>query len=225
VQLKSTATPRQLPWTHWRYQCPIGVRRHHQRSFCLDNRQQAEPHFRRLPKTPGIKAHAASGSHDPNQVAQIYNYPAGDGTGQCIGLIELGGGFQLSDITTYFDSLNITPPQVISVSVDGGSNSPTTPDSADGEVMLDIEVVGAVAPAAKMSSILLQIPIRDFWTRSPLQFTTARTNHRSSPSVGVQPNPTGPRRPSPTSTKPFSRRRPWASPSAWPLATTVLRTA
>ncbi len=118
--------------------------------FGLDNRQQAEPHFRRLPKTPGIKAHAASGSHDPNQVAQIYNYPAGDGTGQCIGLIELGGGFQLSDITTYFDSLNITPPQVISVSVDGGSNSPTTPDSADGEVMLDIEVVGAVAPAAKI---------------------------------------------------------------------------
>ncbi len=118
--------------------------------FGLDNRQQADPHFRRLSKTPGIKAHAASGAHDPNQVAQIYNYPPGDGTGQCIGLIELGGGFQLSDITTYFDSLNIKPPQVISVSVDGGSNSPTTPDSADGEVMLDIEVVGAVAPAAKI---------------------------------------------------------------------------
>jgi kumamolisin len=118
--------------------------------FGLDNRQQAEPHFRRVSKSLGIKAHAASGAHDPNQVAQIYNYPAGDGTGQCIGLIELGGGFQLSDITTYFDSLNIKPPQVISVSVDGGSNSPSTPDSADGEVMLDIEVVGAVAPAAKI---------------------------------------------------------------------------
>jgi kumamolisin len=118
--------------------------------FGLDNRPQAEPHFRRLPQTPGIKAHAASASHDPNEVAQIYDYPAGDGTGQCIGLIELGGGFQLDDISNYFKSLNITAPQVISVSVDGGTNSPTTPDSADGEVMLDIEVAGAVAPAAKI---------------------------------------------------------------------------
>jgi kumamolisin len=44
----------------------------------------------------------------------------------------------------------MNPPQVISVSVDGGTNSPTTPDSADGEVMLDIEVAGSIAPAAKI---------------------------------------------------------------------------
>jgi kumamolisin len=83
-------------------------------------------------------------------VAQIYDYPAGDGTGQCIGLIELGGGFQLDDLSNYFSALNINTPQVISVSVDGGQNSPSTPDSADGEVMLDIEVAGAIAPAAKI---------------------------------------------------------------------------
>ena len=52
---------------------------------------------------------------------------------------ELGGGFQLDDVTNYFSSLGIDPPpQVVSVSVDGGTNSPTTPDSADGEVMLDL---------------------------------------------------------------------------------------
>ena len=118
--------------------------------FGLDNRPQAEPHFRRLPPTPGIKAHATAASHDPNEVAQIYDYPAEDGTGQCIGIIELGGGFQLDDLSNYFSSLNINVPQVISVSVDGGTNSPSTPDSADGEVMLDIEVAGAIAPAAKI---------------------------------------------------------------------------
>jgi len=118
--------------------------------FGLDNRPQAEPHFRRLPQTPGIKAHTATASHDPNEVAQIYDYPAGDGTGQCIGIIELGGGFQLDDLSNYFSSLNINEPQVISVSIDGGANSPSTPDSADGEVMLDIEVAGAIAPAAKI---------------------------------------------------------------------------
>ncbi len=118
--------------------------------FGLDNRPQAEPHFRRLQPAAGIKSHTATISHDPNEVAQIYDYPAGDGTGQCIGIIELGGGFQLDDLSNYFSSLNINQPQVISVSVDGGANSPSTPDSADGEVMLDIEVAGAIAPAAKI---------------------------------------------------------------------------
>ncbi len=119
--------------------------------FGLDNRPQAEPHFRRMQQPTGkLKAHTATASHDPNEVAQIYDYPPGDGTGQCIGLIELGGGFQLNDISNYFSLLNIKPPQVLSVSVDGGKNSPSTPDSADGEVMLDIEVAGAIAPAAKI---------------------------------------------------------------------------
>ncbi|MBZ5614255.1 MAG: S53 family peptidase [Acidobacteriia bacterium] len=119
--------------------------------FGLDNRPQAEPHFRRSPQpAAGFKAHTATASHDPNEVAQIYDYPPGDGTDQCIGIIELGGGFQLDDLSNYFSSLNINPPQVISFSVDGGANSPSTPDSADGEVMLDIEVAGAIAPAAKI---------------------------------------------------------------------------
>jgi kumamolisin len=118
--------------------------------FGLDNRPQAEPHFRRQPNTPGIKAHAASASHDPNEIAGLYNFPKGDGTGQCIGIIELGGGFRLDDLSNYFVSLKLETPQVISVSVDGGTNSPSTPDSADGEVMLDIEVAGAIAPAAKI---------------------------------------------------------------------------
>jgi kumamolisin len=120
--------------------------------FGLDNRPQAEPHFRRMPQVagPAIKAHAATASHDPNEVAQIYDFPAGDGSNQCVGIIELGGGFPLDDITNYFTSLNLPVPQVISVSVDGGTNSPSTPDSADGEVLLDIEVIGAIVPAAKI---------------------------------------------------------------------------
>src|SRR5260370_23938889 len=40
--------------------------------------------------------------------------------------------------------------QAISLSVAGGSNSPSTPDSGDGEVILDIEVAGAIAPSAKI---------------------------------------------------------------------------
>jgi kumamolisin len=118
--------------------------------FGLDNRPQAEPHFRRAQPSTGIKAHSATASHDPNDVARVYDFPSGDGSGECVGLIELGGGFQLDDITNYFTSLNLSVPQVIAVSVDGGTNSPGDPNGADGEVMLDIEVAGAVAPAAKI---------------------------------------------------------------------------
>jgi kumamolisin len=39
---------------------------------------------------------------------------------------------------------------VIAVPVSGGKNQPDNPDGADGEVMLDIEVAGAVAPGARI---------------------------------------------------------------------------
>jgi kumamolisin len=96
-------------------------------------------------------AAASSGTFTPPQVAQVYNFPtAGNGAGQTIGIIELGGGYNPADITSYFKSLGITAPTVTDVLLDGGTNAPTTPDSADGEVLLDIEVAGGVAPGAKI---------------------------------------------------------------------------
>src|SRR6201999_1491951 len=49
--------------------------------------------------------------------------------------------------------LGISPgPSVIAVSVDHGTNTPTgDPNGPDGEVMLDIEVAGAVAPRARIA--------------------------------------------------------------------------
>jgi kumamolisin len=81
------------------------------------------------------------------QVASLYDFPAGtDGTGQTIAIIELGGGYTQSDLDMYFSGLGLDTPSVTAVSVDGGSNSPGQP--ADGEVELDIQVAGAVAPKA-----------------------------------------------------------------------------
>src|SRR6201999_281747 len=54
--------------------------------------------------------------------------------------------------TTYFKGLGVTAPSVTAVGVDGGQNTPAgDPNSADGEVMLDIEVAGAVAPQATIA--------------------------------------------------------------------------
>jgi kumamolisin len=110
----------------------------------LDTRPQARAHFR-------ARAAAAAGtSYAPNQVAGIYQFPAGTtGSGQRIAIIELGGGFSASDLSAYFGGLGIAVPSVTAVSVDGAANAPgSDPTGADLEVNLDIDVIGAVAPGA-----------------------------------------------------------------------------
>lgn len=141
--------------------------------FGLDDRPQAEPHFRLLEvaSTAGVaggagaagdggaggmeparaRPHAAS-SFTPPQIAHLYDFIAGaDGTGQAIAIIELGGGFRTTDLATYFTGLGIREPSVVAVSVDGAANAPGSPNGPDGEVMLDIEVAGSVAPGAAIA--------------------------------------------------------------------------
>lgn len=115
--------------------------------FGLDTRPQAHAHFRRR-----IRAKAADVSFTALQVALAYDFPSGaDGGGERIALIELGGGYRAADLDSYFKNLGIAAPAVGTIGVDGGSNAPTgSADGPDGEVELDIEVAGAVAPGAKI---------------------------------------------------------------------------
>ncbi|GAC1546691.1 MAG: S53 family peptidase [Vulcanimicrobiaceae bacterium] len=116
--------------------------------FGLDDRPQARAHFRYA----AASAAAATARYTPLEIAAAYDFPSGlDGTGQTIALIELGGGYTASDLAAYFTDLRLPLPTVVSVGVDGGANSPTgDPRSADSEVLLDIEVAGAVAPGARI---------------------------------------------------------------------------
>ena len=143
----------------------------------LDNRPVAKRHSRcrgpitttarKAAKAKG-KAAPAKGKKavDPSvtapQVAALYNFPAGlTGQGQSIALIELndvdntgkptGAGYQTSDLAAYFKGLGIAAPTVVAVSVDGGANVPGPDPDSDGEVTLDIEVAGAVAPGASIA--------------------------------------------------------------------------
>jgi kumamolisin len=124
--------------------------------FGLDDRPQAYPRMR-LASTVDHGTARAEGlfttSYTPTQVAQIYDFPTDlDGSHECIALIELGGGYRDQDLVTYFQKMHIPTPQVVSVSVDGAQNSPTgDANSADGEVALDIDVVGCVAPKARIA--------------------------------------------------------------------------
>jgi kumamolisin len=113
--------------------------------FGIDDRPQARAHLRRLAQA------SAAQSYTPPQVAAAYSFPTGvNVSGQTAAILELGGGFSQTDLNTYFQSLGVTAPTVTAVSVDGGTNSPGTDPDSDGEVMLDIEVLGAVAPGAKI---------------------------------------------------------------------------
>jgi kumamolisin len=119
----------------------------------LDNHPAAQPHFRiydhKKKKKP---APTQSSSFNPPQVAQLYGFPTGvTGEGQTIGIIELGGGYNASDLSAYFTKLGVVHPKVTAVSVDGGTNSPGDPNGADGEVALDIEVAGSIAPGANIA--------------------------------------------------------------------------
>jgi kumamolisin len=110
----------------------------------LDDRPNAKPHFRIR------QAASPAASFTPPQIAALYNFPAGlTGAGQTVAIIELGGGYQTADLQTYFQSLGLKQPKVTAVAVDGGKNTPGS--DADGEVLLDIEVVGSIAPDASIA--------------------------------------------------------------------------
>ena len=134
--------------------------------FGFDNRMSAETHFQIYQEnTPVTDRGIDSGTFEankkkpivpksflPTEIAALYNFPTNaTGAGQCIGIIELDGGHTQKDLDTFFKTVNLKTPTVISVGIDGAMNNPLNdPNSADGEVLLDIEVAGSVAPNAKI---------------------------------------------------------------------------
>lgn len=132
----------------------------------LDNRRVGRSYIRyatRSHSAPGL-AHAITvpaNTYYPPQVAALYGYPSNlDGTGETIGILvfnESGGGYSLTALQKYFQQyLNIQIPEIQDVVVHGKgnnphppSNDPNNPDSS-GEVMLDIQVAGSVAPGARL---------------------------------------------------------------------------
>lgn len=112
----------------------------------LDTRPVAKPRAVMHPNP------AAATSHLPNAVAALYRFPTTvNGAGECIALIELGGGYTASDTKAAFKAMRLTPPKVTAVSVDGGKNKPKPDDGANGEVALDIQVSGGAAPRAAIA--------------------------------------------------------------------------
>ncbi|NYJ05522.1 S53 family peptidase [Petropleomorpha daqingensis] len=111
----------------------------------LDDRPQARVRFR--------PAAGPTTSFTPLDLGRVYRFPAGtDGSGQMLAILELGGGYRQADLDAYWAQIGLAdPPTVTAVGVDGGANAPEgDPNGADGEVLLDIEVAGGLAPGADL---------------------------------------------------------------------------
>jgi len=98
-----------------------------------------------------FRYNVTSSQFTPKQLASFYGFPSGvDGTGKKVAVIELGGGYVQSDLNSYFKSLGLTVKPVVFHSISGATNAPGDPNGADGEVMLDLCVIGGMAPGVEL---------------------------------------------------------------------------
>ena len=131
--------------------------------FGLDDRPQASPKFQfgeSLSEALLDYAHLKDSSLVPDltqgavplwppQVAALYSFPTQlTGAGETIAIIELGGGYHPGELKQFFTRVQVVPPKVVDVPVGKGANTPG--GKADGEVLLDIEICGSIAPGAEI---------------------------------------------------------------------------
>jgi kumamolisin len=96
---------------------------------------------------------SASGSSGmwPTEVAGLYGLPPElDAAGQCVGVIALGGGYLPSDLALAASSMRRSPPFVIDYFVAGVTNAFSGGDLADQEIALDLQVLAALIPSARI---------------------------------------------------------------------------
>ena len=88
----------------------------------------------------------------PQDLARAYNFPSNggsyqtEGTGTCIGIIELGGGYITQNLTSSFSRIGLPNPTTVDFLIGSGSNNPADPNSV--EVMLDIYAASGISPAS-----------------------------------------------------------------------------
>jgi Subtilase family len=108
-------------------------------------RPNVRPYFKMGPT--GAAPRAARGGGGPWNVPDLcaaYDWPTGLAGGGVIAIVELGGGWVQSDMDQFFAGINQPVPSITDLSVDGTKNTPDPgPNSADGEVALDIQVAAA----------------------------------------------------------------------------------
>lgn len=117
----------------------------------LDNRPAA-----RRPRFAAASALVAPPVDDntkpPSAFTELYSFPDGaTGKGQCIAVLEFGGGFERKKLDSYLSRLGVRAPKVIVREIKPGRNRPLNEPgtlSPDVEVYMDLEIVASTAPGS-----------------------------------------------------------------------------
>ncbi|HEU0157189.1 MAG TPA: S53 family peptidase [Stellaceae bacterium] len=134
---------------------------------------KVKPYFK-LPRAEAARTAALSpgGPWNVPDLCVAYNWPTGLDGGGVIAIVELGGGWVQSDMDKFFGGIGQPAPHITDVSVDGTQNTPDpSPDSADGEVALDIEVAAAGYYAATSKPATIRV----YWARDIASAVRAAT--------------------------------------------------
>ena len=135
----------------------------------LDNRKMARSYLRpstvKVSKRRGATKSLPPNTYLPPTVAQLFNLPPTDGKGECVAVFafngavmstgeSVDGGYDATALNNYFENvIGQTAPTLVDVVVQGPGNQPGDGSGGDatGEVLLDLCVVGSIAPAAKIA--------------------------------------------------------------------------
>lgn len=117
-------------------------------------RRFVHPYFKRL------APHAKATSWPVADLCRAYQWPTTAPGGGVIGIVELGGGWHMQDVTQFCSANAIPVPSITDVTVDGTINYPGDP--ADGEVALDIQVAAAAYSVATGGQAA---QIRMYWSQ------------------------------------------------------------
>jgi len=122
------------------------------------------PSKRAAAAAPGAAPAPTAAPWNLPDLCAAYNWPTGLAGGGLIAIVELGGGWVQSDMSSFFQSIDQPTPSITDVSVDGTQNTPNQGGSAgdaDFEVGLDIQVAGASYYAATGQAATIRV----YWSQ------------------------------------------------------------
>jgi len=96
-----------------------------------------------------------------SKMAELYKFPAGNGSGQNIGIVQLDGSFSQNELNYYFSSRNLGTAPAVNVVLLNGTAQKT--NEADIEVALDVQIIAAVCPAANITIYFSPNSIQGFY--------------------------------------------------------------
>lgn len=173
--------------------------------FGFDNRVVGKPFFQRSRHRQAT--HAARRHHYfPPEIADFYNFPDADGTGETIAIFVFNGaladtktiapgGYTQELLNRYFrKTLNMATPSFTDVVVHGPGNTPgngkKSSDVSD-EVLLDMCMAGAIAPKAKFMMYFTEFTEQG-WVDALTEAVTTTQNRPSVISISYGDTEDGP---------------------------------